>query len=198
MKSKSACLFIALLLVCGHAFATKQPLPLPNPDARASATATASQQQNASAQQSQTSITNTYDQDQITFTEPRQLAIAPDAIAPNIYPSAVCYTGQSLGASFGNSGFGAGLTGGKTKLDADCSKRETARSFAAIGNLFAANALLCATSDAKEVFAEHCPPVPVQLLAPPTAAAPVDLTPYVTRTELVERDHKILEAATAK
>lgn len=206
MKSKSAMLLIAAIILCAPAFATKPPhpahaAPVTNNNASAQAgasaaatgTANSNQHQEAVAQQSQTSVTNQYDQDTTTVEDVRELAIAPAAIAPNIYPSAVCYTGSSAGVSFGNSGFGAGLSGGKAKLDPECEMRELARSFATIGNLEAANAVLCNTAAALRVFGDKCPG-----LGNVTRTEFQAFNDYVTRDELKARDKKLLKAATSK
>lgn len=210
MKSKSALLLIAAILLCAPAFATKikhVPPPKPAPTSDVTSNSVSASQSTASASQAQTAhstsnaaASNQGNAQNVNVADVRELAIAPAIVAPSIYPSAVCYSGKSLGASVGNSGYGAGITAGKTVLDKDCSKRETARSFAAVGNLAAANALLCATEDAKEVFGpDGCPAVGgVRTLRwdeDVSSAVPSD---FVTRTELVAREKKLLEAATSK
>lgn len=152
---------------------------------------TATQTQTATGGQA----TNNGNAQSVSFSTPRQLAAAPDAIAPNVYPSASCYHGKSGGVSFGNSAFGAGLSGGKDALDEACDIRETARSFASIGNYEAANTLLCSTPAAMKYLPDGCgkakppaDPVP-QVLVVPTG---------LSSQEVKERDKKIIEAITGK
>jgi hypothetical protein len=76
-----------------------------------------------------------------------QVHQAPTVIAPDAYPSAPCRVSTSIG---GSAPLG-GLSFGSSKLDDQCDKRETARSFALIGDKEAARQILCTTKAAKNV-----------------------------------------------
>lgn len=151
-----------------------------------------------SATQSQSaqggSATNAGNAQTLSVNQVRQLADAPDAIAPNVYPSASCYYGKSGGVSFGNSGFGAGITGGKAYLDEACDIRETARSFASVGNYTAANQLLCSTPAAKKYLKDCGAATPPADPAPTVLVVPAGYSD----TEMKEREKRIIEAVSSK
>jgi hypothetical protein len=132
-----------------------------------------------------TSVSSTYN----------QVRQAPAVIAPDAYPSAPCRVSGSIGASAPI----GGISLGGSKLDDQCDKRETARSFALINNREAAARILCSTKAAKEAGltladclastpAAPAATVPAVASAPtaaltaaPTPVEPVVLVPYVER-----------------
>lgn len=86
----------------------------------------------------------------------------PNAIAPNIYPSANCHGSSSAGG--GIPGFGISI--GTSWQDEDCQHRETARSFFQMGMKADAVAVLCASPFAKDAPAcVALAPKPVQPVA---------------------------------
>jgi hypothetical protein len=98
-----------------------------------------------------------------SINNPRQ---TPFAYSPEALPTAPCFKGYSAGAS---SPFVAGSFGGG-KIDKGCEARETARSFALLGNYSAAAKLLCSTEAAKRagLTTEDC----LNVVAAPAPVAP--------------------------
>jgi hypothetical protein len=139
-----------------------------------SATGGASNQSQSAVATSNGDNSNNYNS---TVNMPRQVA---SAIAPDVLPSAPCFKGFSgaaqtplLGASFG-----AG------KIDKGCDSRETARSFASLGNRLAAATILCKTDAAKRAgltladcltFVVAPAPVIIQAPTPQPVQAPQEI-----------------------
>jgi len=98
----------------------------------------------------------------ITFEAAKTRDNTPDVALGGLFPSAVCMGVANGGVSA--AGFGVGA--GKSYRDLECDKRETARSFAAIGYTREALIILCSTEAAKVL--ESCP-----------AAVPPVVTPVV-------------------
>jgi hypothetical protein len=118
---------------------------------------------NASASQSQTANggnANAFNggQSNTQVSTVNQVHQTASAIAPESYPTAPCrVSGSGAGSS---PFFGVSFSG--SKLDTECEKRETARSFALIGEREAAVQLLCATKAAKAAKLSVCvAPAPV-------------------------------------
>jgi hypothetical protein len=78
--------------------------------------------------------------------------LAPAVFAPAAYPSAPCRVSLSGGFSFLT---GGGAFGG-SRMDHECDKRETARSFFDIGQSGAALEILCTTKAAKKAHVAVC------------------------------------------
>lgn len=100
----------------------------------------------------------------------QQVRQAPTAIAPDAYPSAPCRVSGSIGASAPI----GGISLGGSKMDHECDKRETARSFALIGNRTAAYKILCTTKAAKE--AKLTPAECSALESPQAQVSPIQMT----------------------
>ena len=106
--------------------------------AGASSNQTQGQGQSQSADNAGNAQSTTFNQNQV-----RQ---APMAYAPDAFPSAPCRVAGSAGLSAPI----GGISLGGSKLDKDCSRRETARSFMNLGLPDAACKILLSTKDAKE------------------------------------------------
>lgn len=101
---------------------------------------------------------------------------APALGVANVYATTSCFKGGSLTVS----GPGFGVGGGAGKVDAGCEIRETARSFASIGEDAMAYRLLCASPIVQQyIGTEIC----LQSRQPKAAPA-VDLSKYATKAEL--------------
>lgn len=142
----------------------------------------AEQSQNASANNSQSlSVSSSYE-------EKRQ---APPAFAPAIFASGPCAYGWSAGIS---SPVG-GLTGGKSKTDPGCDRREVARVLTPLNPQLALKVLCADPIVAPLATEDDCKYMQPAIAA--SAPAP-DLSGYVKREELDERDRRMLERATRK
>lgn len=133
-------------------------------------------------------------------TEFNQVHQAPDAFAPNVYPTSPCVVGGSGGGSWLTGGFGLGIT----KTNKDCDARELGRLFLAARNYKAFAKILCGTKAAKraKLTMDDClantPEAPVQQIvqaAPATAPQIVVPPAQVTINPVVE--HTITQAAPA-
>lgn len=69
----------------------------------------------------------------------------PDVNLGGLFPSSSCMGVANAGVS----GAGFGIGGGKSYVDTECDKRETARSFAALGYTAEALTILCSTEAAQ-------------------------------------------------
>ena len=76
----------------------------------------------------------------------------PSVFAPGAYPTAPCRIAASGGVGL----LGVGVSGGGSKEDKECTRRETARMFWAFGQPEAALTLLCASKVAKAELADQC------------------------------------------
>lgn len=122
---------------------------------------------NQSASSSTSAGNSTTVDTRTTYNQVRQVA---SAIAPDAFPSSPCIKGYSGAVQTGV--FGASAGGGK--VDKGCDDRETARSFALMGNRDAAAKILCQTPAAKraqltltECLATFQEPVPVPVVVAP-------------------------------
>lgn len=127
---------------------------------------------------------------------------APAIAAPSIYPTAGCQAGVSMG---GSGPGGAGLLGFSfTKKE--CEIVVLAQNFASIGMTDTACDILKTTKAFQRTGLKDVPCVTPKPLPPPAVpAAPTnltvttpDLSQYVKRDELAERDRRLMEAATRK
>lgn len=127
--------------------------------------------------------------------QPSRLSIrtVPTAIAPDAYPSAPCRVSGSAGGSW----LGGGISFGGSKMDHECDKRETARSFALLGQYEAALRILCSTRAARESLGPDCVNYPAP--GPATEQPAVVVIPEgVSPKELQERDRRIIESIASK
>lgn len=100
--------------------------------------------------QSQSATANNSGNNQSTsYTQVHQ---TPTAVAPDAFPSAPCRVAGSAAGSGPLFGFSLGAS----KMDDQCDKRETARSFLAIGQPNAALQILCTTKAAKAAKLDVC------------------------------------------
>jgi len=125
--------------------------------------------------QGQSQSANNNGNAQSTTFNQNQVRQAPTAYSPDAFPSAPCRVSGSAGVSAPI----GGISLGGSKLDKDCSRRETARSFMNLGLPEAACKILLSTRDAKEakLTPEDCtvPVKPVTLVVP-EVQAPVNPT----------------------
>ena len=200
-------------LALGTNFPPQPEDPKAVASAGASAKAYADADANAHAQASQTQTAtggqavNEGLQQSVVFEQIRQYAAAPDVHAPPAYPTAPCRIAKSVGLSFGQT-FSAGAGGGWSELDPDCDRRETARSFAALGQFGAALLILCNTTAAKADLGEACRSLEIPAAGPPAASRlesdplpPVvekDTVPCVPTQVMAEREKKLLEGCVRK
>lgn len=136
------------------------------------------QQQGQQQQQGDYTVTSSY----------KERAQAPALSAPSVYAGGTCAYGWSAGISLG---VGA-ATGGKSKPDEDCNRRELSRYVAPL-NPWLALKVLCTDpiivqliAD-KVVPAEQCdyvPPAPPVAIVEKSNDAPVEQASYATRDEL--------------
>jgi hypothetical protein len=115
-----------------------------------------------------------------------QVHQAPAVFAPNSYPTAPCRVAASGGASW----LTGGVSIGGSKMDNECDKRETARSFALLGQRDAACKILLRTKAAKDAGltpTDCVPPIQAAVIEAPkpepvqvTVQAPVIPAPQVT------------------
>lgn len=146
-------LVIALIWCMDNASATEnKPSPPPN----TSSVGNVEAQGISSASIGSTSVSVGDAQNTISFEAADIPDNTPDVSLGSLFPSADCMGA----ANFGGSVAGFGVGGGKTYVNVDCEKRETARSFAAFGRYVEAIMLLCATQAARESM-EKCPADPV-------------------------------------
>jgi len=116
-------------------------------DTRSAATAFAG---SASGSSSTSSVTSGGNQQNITVTDSGrvrysgELRNVPNVQVSNVYPTAPCMGGTSVGGS----GVGFGVSFGTSWTDGECTKRETARSFAGLGLVEDAVAILCSSEAA--------------------------------------------------
>jgi hypothetical protein len=148
-----------------------------NTTAVSSSAANAAANQNQKQTQSQTTSSTSgavaaNSGNNTNINNPRQ---TPFAYSPEALPTAPCFKGYSAGAS---SPLIAGSFGGG-KIDKGCEARETARSFALLGNQQAAAKLLCSTEAAKRAHLtiEDCMNVREDAPAGPTTSVEVQVTP---------------------
>jgi hypothetical protein len=120
-----------------------------NSSAGATSTTTANLDQTQAQSQNNSGNTQT-----IGFTTPDKTTIknVPAVFAPNAYPTAPCRVAASGGIGF--AGFGA--SGGGSKEDKECTRRETARMFWAFDQQEAALKLLCLSEVAQHDLADEC------------------------------------------
>lgn len=124
-------------------------------NATSNSTSSASANQSQNQTQSQTATggnASNGGQNNSQTTEFNQVHQTASAIAPDAYPTAPCrVSGSGAGSS---PFFGVSFSG--SKLDTECEKRETARSFALLGERTAALQVLCQTKAAKETKPTVC------------------------------------------
>jgi hypothetical protein len=146
----------------------------------------------ASQDQSQTaSADNAGNSQSITHNQVRQ---APMAYAPDAYPSAPCRVSGSAGAS----GAIGGISLGGSKMDAECDRRETARSFALLGQYEAALKILCMTKAAQEALGADCVNYAAPGPAPTSPTVLINSTPGISAADLKERDRRLVETFSSK
>ena len=124
----------------------------------------------------------------------REIRQAPASFAPAIYASGPCAYGWSAGVSFP----GGSANGGRAKADPNCDRREIVRILTPLNPALALK-VACADPLVKEVASTiDCamPEVVVENTAP--TAPTLDLSRYVTREELAERDRRIMQRSTSK
>ena len=165
---KRICVFIFSIMLSSLTMLgwdKKQPKTSSQADASANAkggNAKQSQQQTQSNQQTQSTSLTGSNNTTLQYHEVRQVA---PAIAPDSFPSAPCIKGYGGAVQTGFAG--ASIGGGK--VDRGCDDRETARSFALMGNRLAAEKILCGTPAAKRAHLtmeecmknEEAPPEPL-------------------------------------
>ncbi|NJN35838.1 MAG: hypothetical protein HC794_00805 [Nitrospiraceae bacterium] len=109
---------------------------------------------------------------------------APAISAPPVYASGSCSQGWSLGLSIP----GGGASGGKSKVDPGCERREAVRVLTPLNPWLALKVMCADPLVAAVATAEDCQYVPP---APPQAEIPViDTSEFVTRKELREREDR--------
>lgn len=98
-----------------------------------------------------------------------------------MYASAVCAYGWSAGLSIP----GGGLSGGKSKIDSDCNRRELARVLTPLNPQLALK-VLCADPMARDVaeYGDCDYQEPIHILSEPVAIDSVDHSRYATKEEL--------------
>jgi hypothetical protein len=121
---------------------------------------------------------------------------APNVYAPAVYASGSCATGWSAGVSIP----GAGLSGGKSKSDPACDRREIVRVLTPL-NPDLALRVACADPMVREVAEEgdciYAPPLPPR--ADPASRVLVpDLSPYATKAELRDSVDKAFKQSQRK
>jgi hypothetical protein len=197
-------LMTVMLLACASAFATT-PVETPkNPNAEANAAALAAAQAAAAARA--TSIAgatggnaeggeaaatassggNTLS---TSYEEKRQ---APSISAPPVYASGNCSQGWSLGLSIP----GGGASGGKSKADPGCERREAVRMLTPL-NPWLALKVMCqdpfVAAVADEADCKYVPPTPQ-----PADVPAIDTSEFVTRKELREREDRQMRQRAGK
>lgn len=124
----------------------------------------------------------------------REMRQAPASFAPAIYASGPCAYGWSAGVSFP----GGSANGGKSKPDPNCDRREIIRVLTPLNPSLALK-VACADPMVKEVATGlDCQYVEIVGEKVPPLPPAIDLSKYVTRDELVERDRRMLQKATGK
>lgn len=90
----------------------------------------------------------------VNSTTPDDITIRNTAAAriPNVNATSPCYYGWSGGLGIA----GANIGGGKQKLDHECNIRETARTFAALGEIGQALIIACSSEAAKAALGDAC------------------------------------------
>lgn len=172
-------------------------------DQSQSASSDQSQTQSAASNQDQSQSANNEGNSQSTTINQSYKAVrnAPSFAIASVYPTAGCQAGVSLGGSGVNGG--GGLAFSLTKKE--CEAVVLAQNFAAIGMPDTSCDILKTTKAFKRA-AKQIPAlkdVSCEPKAPPSefkssATVTPDLTPYVKRDELAERDRRIIEAVTRK
>jgi len=214
-------IFVALtLLLTGTAYATGSP-PAPEvPDTRTEASASSNAAAvgiakaeggnamasggTSSASQSQTQsavsgaeATNAGNSQNLSVeSHYREIRQAPASFAPAIYASGPCAYGWSAALSVP----GGSVGGGKAKADQNCDRREIVRILTPLNPSLALK-VACADPIVASVAAEkdcvYAPPeVVIENTGPPVPA--IDLSRYVTREELAERDRRIMRKTVGK
>lgn len=122
---------------------------------------------------------------------------APSVFAPSVFPTANCLGGFSIGGSGPNGGGTLGF--GFTKKE--CATIVLAQNLASLGLTQEACEALMSTPSAKRVWPSGTPSCRTQ--KPETEnenlrSTVVDMSAYVTRSELAEREKRIFESAVAK
>jgi hypothetical protein len=210
---------VALFAFAGPAYATGSPPAPESPDIRSDASAaskssavgvgiakggdaqsastswqTQGQTQNQTAQSSSAASTDGNSQNLSIESSYRDRLQAPSAFAPAVYASGPCAYGWSAALSVP----GGSVGGGRAKADAACDRREVARVLTPLNpqlalKVLCADPIVAAVAQGNdctyvEVVGEKVPPLPPA----------IDLSQYVTRDELVERDRRIMQRTTAK
>jgi hypothetical protein len=121
---------------------------------------------------------------------------AASAYAPAIYASGPCNMGRSVAVQTPV----GGVSGGKATVDEDCNRRELARVLIPLSPRLALK-VLCADPIVAKVAEEGdciytAQVVSIESTGPDVPA--LDLSRYVTREELVEREKRIVERTTRK
>lgn len=145
---------------------------------------------NADAQQSQTAeggnASNAGNaQDVSVSSSYRDRLQAPSVSAPAVYASAVCAYGWSAGIAVP----GAGLSGGKSKIDEDCNRREAARVLTALNpqlalKVMCSDPIVKAVADVDAGDCEYVENIRITQDAP--AHSSVDMSRYATKEELAK------------
>lgn len=172
----------ALIPLAAHATKPTPPPPAPTQQqAQGQSQAQAQGQKQQQGQQQEANLTNVNRNDSssystsgsdnsIVFEAARIPKNTPDVNLGGLFPSSSCMGVGQLGV--GVQGFGIG--GGKSFVDEECDKRETARSFAALGYSGEALVILCSTKAAQVL--EVCPgrpqPAPVCDVTAPSCPDP--------------------------
>lgn len=112
---------------------------------------------------------------------------APSINVPAVYASAVCAYGWSAGLSVP----GAGVSGGKSKIDSDCNRREAARVLTPLNPQLALKVMCADPMVAAVVTLGDCEYV-IPVVAMPVPITPVDPAIYATKDELQKAFKKSL------
>lgn len=88
----------------------------------------------------------------VNISNPKQYRNSPNVYAGNIAPTAPCIVGVTGGAS----ALGAGFSFGRGREDKNCTRRETARTLAALGETDGAVALMCQDAGVAQAMPTRC------------------------------------------
>lgn len=206
-RLEKTALIAAFTLVCvglsAHAFATTKPeTPQPTPtstatsSAHSDAVALSSSTSNSGAQSfshggNASSYTGDSNANNSLTINDRDVRQAPSSFGTPIFASGPC----TVATSGGLSGPGFGVSGGKARIDAECNLREMVRILTPLNPRIALK--LACTDEHVKAIAGDCElppaPVPCQVCEPKA-----DLSEYVKKSDLIERDKRILEKVTSK
>jgi hypothetical protein len=157
---------LALLLVSGTALADSSALAV------SGSTALSASGANSAATQGNTQAININSPGVVDYTGGYTVKNVPMINMGNVFPTSPCMGSSTVGAS----GVGFGISVGSSWTDHECGKRETARSFAAIGLNNDAIKILCSSEYA--AAAPSCASVqPLPAQKPVTTATVSAATP---------------------